>query len=100
MSHHPLVVDVDTKRVTHHDAVTLVRRDQVVARVDATYDLQGVPDEHFWSTVNLIRSGHRGIRIALMSVEDRRRGAEYIEAMEQWRAIPWWRRIFTRRPRY
>jgi hypothetical protein len=95
----PFVVDLDRKTVAHQGAVLLVCNHDVIGRVDATYDLSAVPEHQFWPTVNVIRGSHRPIRFAVMSKGEVSRHEGYVAAVAEWKSLPWWRRLFTSRPR-
>lgn len=94
-----LEIDADRRCARAHRSVVLVVDGKEVGVVSATYDLSLVRPEHQWYAVQTIRDIHPSVRVAMTSPEERRRVQGWLNEYSEWAALPWWRRIFTRRPR-
>lgn len=90
-------IEGNTARVV--DAIVLVQDGRVVARAHATYDLSEFPEEYL-EYLGWIRRH----RIGLISTETLKeyaiRQPNQERRLAAYEALPWWRRVFSRQPRF
>lgn len=78
------------------DAVIIVQGGRVVARLDAKYDFTDLDPAFHEIVVNLLLGGR--IRLGLPTEKMLRQGERYTERKAEYAALPWWRKLFTKKP--
>lgn len=87
-------------KVTFPNMFTLVKGDKVVAEVDGVFDFADVDPRYHMMLANLIMQ--QRMRLMMPSdewyAEQDARIEQERKARAEWRALPWWRKLWTPRP--
>jgi hypothetical protein len=92
-------VTISSNQVTVKDAVTIIQGGVVTVRLDASYNLEGVPAEYHQSIFALIA---RRNQLVMPTWDDLRHHQQQMETyngrLAKFNELPWYKRIFTKRP--
>ena len=92
-------VTIHSNQIVIKDAVTIVQGGEVVVRLDATYDFSGVDPRYHESIFALIL---RCNQLVMPTWDDLRRQQRRLEKYDariaEFKALPWHKRIFAKRP--
>jgi hypothetical protein len=92
-------ITISSNEVTVKDAVTIFQGGVVVVRLDATYDLEGVPAEYHQSILAIIsRCTQLGMPTWESMDLERQRMEKYHQRKDEYDALPWHKRLFAKRP--
>jgi hypothetical protein len=90
-------------KVTLVDAVEIIQGGIVVAKLDAEFDFTNVDPTFHLYVLNVLMTRCR-VCLYLPTFEkmeeEARRSERYAQRQAKYAALPWWKKIFTLRPRY
>jgi hypothetical protein len=92
--------DLDAKTVTVRDAVTFHRDGEIVGRVHAIYDVSELPEDLVGSFCVMRPRLRVGMIPTATVAEYEIRRINMARRVGEWEALPLWRRIWRRRPRF
>ncbi len=93
------IVQVHDGIATIRDYVVFERDGEIVGRVHASFDLHELPQD-LWQAlptprIYFVVSGIERMRLAQEIVT---RKLNLTGRLKKWRSLPWWRKLWTRRP--
>lgn len=88
-----------TTKVTIKDALVLLQGGEKVVQLDAEYDLKDVPPAYHEILVNLMMT--QRVRLLMPTAEaleeSDRRVERYRQQKAEYGALPWWKKMFSKR---
>ncbi len=92
--------DDQTRHAKVPHSVRVMCGGQIVATVHASYDLTNVPDEYLERCLYLLTQHRSRIGVSLPSAEQIQDYNERHAEVQEWKALPFWKRWRTARPEY